>query len=123
MFYAALDPFYLGLTGILTVGWQMLGFLLVFFVLKSDVITDAWSAVNFFFLALLTLNLGAAYNARNILASVFVMIWAFRLGAFQFYRISKMGGDARFDDMRGKFPKLAGFWSAQSVWVWTVSCE
>lgn len=121
MFQAALDPYYLGLTGILTVGWQALGLFLVFFVIKSDVITDAWSAFNFFFLALLTLNLGAAYYARNILASIFVMLWAVRLGGFQLFRISKMGGDSRFDDIRGKFLKFAGFWTAQAVWVWTVS--
>lgn len=123
MFHAALDPFYLALTGILTVGWQLFGFLLVFFIVKSDVLTDAWSAINFFFLALLTLNLGAAYNARNILASIFVMIWAIRLGGFQLFRISRMGGDTRFDDMRGKFLNFAGFWTAQAIWVWTVSCE
>lgn len=122
MFQAALDPFYLGLTGILTVGWQALGFFIVFFILKSDVLTDAWSAINFFFLALLTLNLGAAYHARNIIASIFVMIWAVRLGGFQLFRISKMGGDTRFDDMRGKFLNFAGFWAAQALWVWTVSC-
>lgn len=51
------------------------------------------------------------------------MIWAVRLGGFQLFRISKMGGDTRFDDMRGKFLNFAGFWIAQAVWVWTVSCE
>lgn len=121
MFQAAIDPFYLALSAILTVGWQAFGFFLVFFIVKSDILTDAWSAINFFFLALLTLNLGAGYNARNILASIFVMIWAVRLGGFQLFRISKMGGDSRFDDLRGKFLNFAGFWAAQAVWVFTVS--
>jgi steroid 5-alpha reductase family enzyme len=123
MFHAALDPYYLGLTGILTVAWQALGFFLVFYIIKSDNLTDCWSAINFLFLALITLTIGAADNARNILASIFVVIWAVRLGGFQIFRVTKMGGDTRFDDMRGKFLNFAGFWLAQAVWVWTVSCE
>jgi steroid 5-alpha reductase family enzyme len=123
MFHAALDPFYLGVTAIITVGWQLAGFLLMFYVLKSDIIQDAWSSVNFSILVLLTLNLGAAYNARNIIATIFVLVWAIRLGGFQLFRISRMGGDSRFDDMRGKFISLLGFWAIQAVWVWTVSRE
>lgn len=123
MFVAALDPFYLGVTAIVTVGWQTIGFLLMFYVLQSDIIQDAWSSVNFSILVLLTLNLGAAYNARNIIATIFVLVWAIRLGGFQLFRISRMGGDARFDDMRGKFMSLLGFWCIQAVWVWTVACE
>jgi steroid 5-alpha reductase family enzyme len=123
MFHAALDPFYLGLTALVTIGWQALGFFLVFFVIKSDAVTDAWSSVNFIILALLTLNLGAAYNARNILATILVVVWAARLGGFQLFRITKMGGDTRFDDMRDKLLSLAGFWSVQALWVWTVSSE
>jgi hypothetical protein len=34
-----------------------------------------------------------------------------------------MGGDSRFDDMRGKFLSLLGFWAIQAVWVWTVACK
>jgi len=121
MFVAALDPYYLGVTAIITVGWQTIGFLLMFFVLQSDIIQDAWSSVNFSILVLITLNFGSAYYARNIITTIFVLIWAIRLGGFQLFRISKMGGDSRFDDMRGKFLSLLRFWAIQAVWVWTVA--
>ncbi|CEH14029.1 Predicted steroid reductase [Ceraceosorus bombacis] len=120
MFVAALDPYYLGLTAIITVGWQAIGFAIAYG-LQIDTITDFWSAINFFALALITLLFGDSFYARNIISSIFVMLWAVRLGAWQLFRMLKMGGDSRFDEMRAKPLKFAQFWIAQALWVWTVS--
>lgn len=115
-----LDDFYLAITFLITLGWQALGFAIAF-TLQIDTITDFWSAINVFFLALFTLNIGNTYGARNIVASVFAMLWAVRLGAFQLFRVKKMGGDARFDEMRSKPLSFAGFWVFQLLWVWSIS--
>lgn len=61
-------------------------------------------------LALLTLLLGQVFDARNIVASVLVMVWATRLAGFLLFRVLKMGSDTRFDDIRAHFWKFAGFW-------------
>ncbi|KAH8116315.1 Mus7/MMS22 family-domain-containing protein [Phellopilus nigrolimitatus] len=66
--------------------YQALGFLIAW-TFQFDKITD-------FTGALLTLLIGNTFYARNIVASVLVMVWASR---------------------------LAGFWAGQIVWVWTVS--
>ena len=49
-------------------------------------------------------------NARNIVVSVFLMVWAMRLSGFLLFRILKTGKDDRFDDKRDKFWSFLGFW-------------
>lgn len=99
MFVAALDPYYLGLSAIFAFGMQVLGFAIAF-LLQTDAITDFWSALTTVIVVLVTLNFGSAYYARNIVASIFGLVWAVRLGGFQLFRMVKMGGDSRFDEMR-----------------------
>lgn len=60
-------------------------------------------------------------HARNIVASLFVVIWGLRLSGFLLFRILKSGKDSRFDDKRDHFFKFLGFWVFQMFWVWTVS--
>ncbi|KAL1667863.1 hypothetical protein GGF50DRAFT_124484 [Schizophyllum commune] len=112
----ALDHYYLGITLLVTIGYQMLGFFIAW-TLQFDKITDFTGGSNFFLLALLTLLIGNTFHARNIVASVLVMIWATRIAGFLLFRVLKTGSDARFDDIRSHFLKFLG----QIVWVWTVS--
>ncbi|KAF5383585.1 hypothetical protein D9615_003706 [Tricholomella constricta] len=109
----ALDRFYLSLTLLVTIGYQLLAFAIAW-TFKFDKITD-------FAGALLTLLIGNTFHARNIVASVFVMLWAVRIAGFLLYRVLKVGSDARFDQIRSHFFKFLAFWIGQIVWVWTVS--
>lgn len=80
-------------------------------------------------LALITLLMGNTFYARNIIASVFVMVWAARLGGERFcrrfdshsamtlnplsvgfllFRVLKVGKDTRFDDIRSRFLSFLG---------------
>lgn len=120
MFVAAIDPYYLGLTAIISAGMQIVGFTIAY-TLQIDTITDFWSALTTVFMLLITLNFGAAYTARNIIASIFGMLWAVRLGGFQLFRMLKMGGDSRFDEMRSKPLNFAGFWFFQFLWTWIIT--
>ena len=78
----------------------------------------------------MTLLMGNTYHARNIVASVFVMVWAARLAGmptvflnhqnnaltrflstfvgFLLFRVLKTGSDARFNDIRSHFFKFMG---------------
>ncbi|KII85769.1 hypothetical protein PLICRDRAFT_165186 [Plicaturopsis crispa FD-325 SS-3] len=116
----ALDSHYLAITLLVTVGYQLLGFAIAW-AFQFDKITDFTGGSNFFILALLTLIMGNTFYTRNIVASVFVMVWAARLAGFLLYRVLKTGSDTRFDDIRSHFFKFLGFWIGQIVWVWTVS--
>lgn len=83
-----LDNYYLAITFLITLGWQVIGFIIAYG-LQIDTITDFWSAVNFFALSIITLTFGNQYYGRNIAASVLVMVWAVRLGAWQLFRMIK----------------------------------
>jgi steroid 5-alpha reductase family enzyme len=116
-----LDDYYLAITFLITVGYQLF-FFAIAFSLKFDKLTDFAGGTNFVLLAILTLACSANRDdARNIVASVFIMAWAARLSGFLLFRIIKTGKDDRFDDKRDKFWSFLGFWVFQMFWVWICS--
>ena len=118
-----LDDYYLAITFLITVGYQLF-FFAIAWTFKFDKVTDLAGGSNFLVLALFTLLCGGAqhfHQARSLVASIFVMVWAARLSGFLLFRILKSGSDTRFDDKRDNFFKFLGFWVFQMFWVWTVS--
>lgn len=116
-----LDDYYLAITFLIAVAYQLI-FFSIAFTFKFDKVTDFAGGTNFILLAILTLAFSAARdNARNIVCSLFIMVWAARLSSFLLFRILKTGKDDRFDDRRDKFFSFLGFWVLQMIWVWSVS--
>ncbi|KAJ6443051.1 oxidoreductase [Purpureocillium lavendulum] len=115
-----LDDYYLGITAIVTVGYQLF-FFAIAYTFKFDKLTDLAGGSNFAVLAILTLALSGQHHARQLVASLFLVAWALRLSGFLFFRILRTGSDDRFDDKRDKFLPFLGFWVAQMLWVWAVS--
>lgn len=72
-------------------------------------------------LAIITLAFSEHPNARQIVDSVFIMIWGTRLSGFLLFRILKTGSDDRFDDKRGKILPMLGFYTFQTIWVWYIA--
>ncbi|KAF2234953.1 DUF1295-domain-containing protein [Viridothelium virens] len=116
----ALDNYYLAITLLITIGFQLF-FFSIAFTFKFDKLTDFAGGTNFAILAIITLAFSGHHNARQIVASLFIMIWALRLSGFLLFRILKTGKDDRFDGTRDKFFRFLGFWVFQMIWVWTVS--
>jgi len=105
-----LDNYYLAITLLITIAYQLF-FFSIAFTLKFDKLTDFAGGTNFILLAILTLSFSdARNNARNIVVSTFIMVWAARLAGFLLIRILKTGKDDRFDDKRDKFWSFLGFW-------------
>ncbi|KAK7542753.1 uncharacterized protein J3D65DRAFT_674561 [Phyllosticta citribraziliensis] len=116
-----LDDYYLAITFLITVAYQLF-FFSIAFTFKFDKLTDFAGGTNFVVLAIITLAFGGDRdNARQIVASIFIMLWGARLSGFLLFRILKTGKDDRFDDKRDKFFPFLGFWIFQMLWVWTVS--
>ena len=105
-----LDHYYLAITFLITVAYQLF-FFAIAFSLKFDKLTDFAGGTNFVVLSILTLGLSENRgDARNIVVSVFMMAWGARLSGFLLFRILKTGKDDRFDDKRDKFWSFLGFW-------------
>lgn len=141
-----LDDYYLAITLLITIAYQLF-FFSIAFSLKFDKVTDFAGGTNFVLLAIITyisqplllfsppflvpanllyihlyrLSFSATHHARQIINSIFILLWGFRLSAFLLFRILKTGKDDRFDQMRDKFLPFLGFWIFQMIWVWTVS--
>lgn len=115
-----LDDYYLAITLLVTIAYQLIAFAIAFS-LKFDKITDFAGGTNFVLVSVLTLAFSSNPNARQIVASLFIMIWAARLSGFLLFRILKTGKDDRFDDKRDKFFPFLGFFVFQMIWVWVVS--
>ena len=78
---------------------------------------DFAGGTNFVVLAIITLAFSGHHHARQIVASIFIMLWGARLSGFLLFRIIKTGKDDRFDDKRDKFWSFLGFWVFQMFWV------
>lgn len=136
-----LDDYYLGITAIVTVAFQLF-FFFIAYALQFDKVTGTCSPTlslaqflplltispqdlaggsNFAILAVLTLALGGYQHDRQLVVSLLMIVWAVRLAGFLFFRILKSGHDERFNEMRGKFLSFLGFWIFQMLWVWIVS--
>ncbi len=78
--------------------------------LQTDKLYDALGSTTFIALAIGTLTYAKYYYARQLLATVLVIIWAVRLGGFLVFRVIKTGRDSRFDDAK-KQPCESPGWS------------
>ena len=57
------------------------------------------------------------FNLGNLILSLFIIIWAVRLGSFLFFRIQKAGEDKRFRDIKPSPTRFFMTWTLQGMWV------
>lgn len=88
---------------------------------KFDKLTDLAGGSNFVVLAIVTLVVKGTYEPRQILATALVFVWGMRLSAFLFFRVMKIGEDARFDERRDQCCRFSVFWILQGTWVMLIS--
>jgi len=115
-----LDDRYLAITAIITFAWQF-GFYIPAAVCKMDKVTDLAYGTNFVALALITFFLSEHFFARQIVITIFVSLWGFRLAGYLFYRIIKIGEDKRFDTIREAPIKFALWFFFQFVVIWGIA--
>ena len=57
------------------------------------------------------------FNLGNLILSLFIIIWAVRLGSFLFFRIQKAGEDKRFRDIKPSPTRFFMTWTLQGMWI------
>ena len=115
-----LDEYYLGISILICLGWQIC-FFIGASITKSDKVTDFAYGTNFVGLCAILFAISQNYTPRNIIVFVFVGVWGLRLALYLFARVVKEGKDARFDGTRDKFFKFMMFWILQCITVWAIS--
>lgn len=62
-------------------------------------------------------------DARGVVVTVMVLVWAARLGAFLFRRVKRDGRDGRFDSIKVDKIRFLMTWTLQGLWVLlTLAC-
>ena len=57
------------------------------------------------------------FNLGSLILSLFIIIWAVRLGSFLFFRIKEAGEDKRFRDIKPSPTRFFMTWTLQGTWV------
>ncbi len=96
-------------------------FFTIAFSFKTDKVTDLSYSLSFFILApVLLLASGAAFSLQQLVLTLAIMLWGFRLGSYLFARILITRTDDRFDDKRSNSANLIRFWLLQTIAVWVI---
>jgi len=114
-----MDPIIFGLVVVLVIN------LLIYpiaYKLQTDKLTDITYALSFATIAVYGFvgGLSVTSVSKMILAAL-ILLWAMRLGLFLLDRVSKMGRDARFDQIRVNPVRFLRFFLIQAVSAWIIS--
>jgi steroid 5-alpha reductase family enzyme len=63
---------------------------------------------------------GGALNPRVVLMGTLSSLWAMRLGYYLFDRVSRTGGDTRFDELKKDSRTWCIPWIFQAIWCWAL---
>jgi steroid 5-alpha reductase family enzyme len=64
-----------------------------------------------------TLILAERFDARSLVLTLLVSVWALRLGSFLYRRVKRAGSDERFADIKPSFTRFLMAWTLQGLWV------
>ena len=78
---------------------------------------DLMGSVSFISITLFALTVTARFDARSLILSGLICIWALRLGIFLFSRIHQDGGDDRFLKIKPDPKRFLLTWTLQGLWV------
>ena len=127
-------PAVLATSAVLDVAVQLLGWALSV-ALRTDKAYDFTASVTYVALALLSFFFGTSSNSaassspssssspspRQVVATVFLVVWAARLGVFLLYRVLKLGGDSRFEEALRKPLTFLVYWMMQALWIFATA--
>lgn len=95
---------------------QWIAFLPSFFA-QTERYFDVVGSLTFIGITLCLALFTPGVDARGWLVAAMVMLWALRLGSFLFTRVSRAGGDDRFDGLKSSFLRFGQVWTIQGLWV------
>ena len=78
---------------------------------------DLVGGITYVTVILVAVLLSSELDLRGMLVAAMVLMWSLRLATFLFQRISKAGGDSRFDDIKTRPQKFFMAWTLQGLWV------
>ena len=87
------------------------------FISRTDHYYDLTGSIAYLTVTTIAFVTTNTYDARTVLAAVFIYIWAGRLGTFLYKRVKQSDGDRRFDRIKHSVPRFLMAWMLQGLWV------
>ena len=84
---------------------------------QSERYYDLVGGISYITVTAIAVGLSSQPDLRATLVAAMVIVWSLRLATFLFLRISKSGGDRRFDDIKNRPPRFLLAWTLQGLWV------
>jgi len=78
---------------------------------------DLVGGITYISVTVVAVLLSAELDLRATLVAGMVLVWSLRLATFLFMRISKAGGDNRFDAIKNRPLSFLMVWTLQGLWV------
>ena len=78
---------------------------------------DLVGGITYISVTVVAVLLSAELDLRATLVAGMVLVWSLRLATFLFMRISKAGGDNRFDAIKNRPLRFLIAWTLQGLWV------
>lgn len=78
---------------------------------------DLVGGITYITVTVVAVLLSSELDLRAALVAAMVLFWSLRLATFLFRRISKSGGDNRFDDIKNRPLRFFMAWTIQGLWV------
>jgi steroid 5-alpha reductase family enzyme len=87
------------------------------YLMQTEKFFDITGSITYITITLAAVFFSTGVDARSLLLSALVVVWAVRLGSFLFGRIQKAGKDDRFDEIKPSFVRFLNVWTIQGLWV------
>ena len=84
---------------------------------QTEKFFDLTGSLTYITVTILALLLSPVKDARSMLLTGLVLVWAARLGLFLFQRIKTAGEDRRFRELKTSFSRFLLTWTLQGLWV------
>jgi steroid 5-alpha reductase family enzyme len=110
------------ITGLLFVMILNVIMFFIAFRLQTDKLTDITYSVSFFSLAVFAFIIGSGWESLGkIWITALIVLWAIRLGWYLLDRVTQLGKDERFDQIRVNKKRFFRFFFLQGFASWIVS--
>jgi len=87
------------------------------YVLQTEHYFDLTGSVSFVLAALVAYSFNPEPDARTLLLTLMITLWAVRLGSFLFLRVKRVGQDSRFNELKTRFWRFCFTWTMGGLWV------
>lgn len=88
---------------------------------RTEQFYDLTGSLTYIATVIASRSLSPAREGRQLVATLFILVWALRLGLFLFTRVLRVGKDSRFDAVKDQALPFLQFWTVQGLWVFLCS--